>query len=40
MLEVDRVPLADLQHMDLDPGLDLDEITFVIITDRGGRIVG
>ena len=40
MLEVDRVPLTDLKHMDLDPGLDLDEITFVVITDCGGRIIG
>jgi hypothetical protein len=40
MLEVDRVPLTDLKHMDLDPGLDLDEITFVVITDCGDRIVG
>ena len=40
MLEVDRVPLTDLQHMDLDTGLHFDEVTFVIATDCGGRIVG
>ena len=40
MLEVDRIPLTDLQHMDLDTGLHFDEVTFVIVTDYGGRIVG
>ena len=40
MLEVDRVPLTDLQHMDLDPRLSVDEITFVVITHNSGRIVG
>jgi len=40
VLHVDRVAGPDLEHVDLYPRLDLDQITLVVPIDEGRRIVG